>query len=62
MNTGFGFGLFIGTLGTVLLLTIWDCEVEKDWKNEAVKHHAATYYLDKQNQRQWRWNDEKEKE
>lgn len=30
------------------------------WQAEAMRHHAATYYLDANNQRQWRWNDELE--
>lgn len=28
---------------------------EKYWKQEAYKHGKAEYYLDQNNERQWRW-------
>jgi hypothetical protein len=30
-------------------------------RDEAVKHHAAEYYLDANNDRQWRWLDDPKK-
>lgn len=35
-----------------------DFNVEQ-WKQEAVSHGAAEFYLDQDNKRQWRWLDEK---
>ena len=29
------------------------------WKDEAVKHHKAVYYLYENNHKQWKWEDER---
>lgn len=45
----------LSLLGTATLA----CNV---WEREAVNHNAASYYLDKNNERQWSWNDDLQKE
>lgn len=35
--------------------------VDKNWKDMAVKHKAAEYYLDSNHDRQWHWLDEPKK-
>ncbi len=31
------------------------------WKNEAISHKAAVYYIDSNNNKSFRWNDEEPK-
>lgn len=53
--------ILLFAMGLFSLATTYN-RSETRWRDEAVKHHAATYYLDKDNQRQWKWNDEGEKQ
>jgi len=57
---------FIIGLGSFILLNfaaIGAIKVANNyWRSEAVRHHAAEYYLDANHVRQWRWIDEKEKQ
>jgi hypothetical protein len=48
---------FVGLFGTGLIYSI----TYDKMRSEAVKHHAAEYYLDSNNNRQWRWLDEPKK-
>lgn len=54
-------GFVVGiTIGLVLLI-IGVCASNDDWRDSAAKHHAAEYYLDANNERQWHWLDEPKK-
>lgn len=46
MFVGLFFGMFIGI-----------CLADDVWHNKAVKHNKAEYYLDNNNNRQWRWKE-----
>jgi hypothetical protein len=53
----------LGLVALVLAVIILCAFVDKmQFQKQAVLHHAAHYYLDKDNNKQWIWNDEKEKE
>lgn len=50
------FVLFLGiAFGAVAGWAITKDCTNFNWKREAVKHGKAEYYLDSNNERQWRW-------
>ena len=42
----------------VILATAVIGGVNDGWRNDAVAHGAAVYYLDENHERQWKWKDE----
>ncbi len=58
-DAGFTCGVIImGILATALLFTVNSCDVTEA-HTAAVKAGHAEYYLDANNERQWRWKDNK---
>ena len=64
---------FLKGLALGFVVTAWMCiylsglyrdpRIEKEWHDEAIKQGHAEYYLDENNERQWRWKDcERERE
>lgn len=51
------FKFFIFLLGGVTASIITFVVVDDAYKHRAVAHHAAEYYLDANNNRQWHWLD-----
>lgn len=49
------FGFLLISFGVFSIAEV----VNSNWRQEAVKHHGAEYYLDQNHERQWRWLDEK---
>lgn len=52
---GFVAGLTMTAIGALLISTILLSNKDVHWRDAAVKHKAAEYYLDDKHQRQWRW-------
>ena len=49
-------GLVVGTmLGLIFGIFVMVPTVEARWEGDAVEAGHAEYYLDKDNERQWRW-------
>ena len=48
-------GLMVFMLGCALGDTIGECRTTRTIHDEAVKAGHAEYYLDKDNEKQWRW-------
>lgn len=59
MNDGFVPGLCIGLaiggfMGSIIMAIAWDKDAT-NWRSCAVKADKAEFYLDANNDRQWRW-------
>ena len=52
---GFGAGFVAALVACLLLALGHGCQSEKSWHDEAVKAGKAEYYLDENNNKQWRW-------
>ena len=53
-------GFILGAICTVVFaITVIEPGQKEQFRNDAVKHHAAEFYIDKDNQRVFRWLDEK---
>lgn len=46
-------------LASVALAVAWIIHgaTESAWREDAVKHNKAEFYLDQKNERQWRWKE-----
>lgn len=47
-------GISVGLLVAVITIAVTDYK----WMKEAVKHGAASFYLDENGERWWGWNDD----
>jgi hypothetical protein len=52
---GFGAGAAAALVGCLLLALGHGCRSENSWHDKAVKSGKAEYYLDENNNKQWRW-------
>lgn len=55
--------LFVGVIAGAFLITVVGSAIivnhDAEWKKDAVKRGYAEYYLDENNDRQWRWKEGK---
>lgn len=57
LTAGVTVGCVIGIIGVIISsFGVYNAS-ETRWKNDAVKHDKAEYYLDQNHERQWRWKD-----
>ena len=54
-NIGFKVGFFCGVILGVIFSIFIAFLVNSKWEYEAVKQKKAEYYLDSNNNREWRW-------
>lgn len=55
MSDGFYPGMIISAIIAFCIL-MWIVKAREDyWKDDAIKHGKAEYYLDEKHERQWRW-------
>ncbi len=55
----FGFLSGVATMTLVMIILVWSFRVqgEDSWQKEAVEAGHAHYYLDENNDKQFKWND-----
>jgi len=50
----------VAAMAIVATKSITHACVDNYWRDAAVKHGAAHYYLDQNNQRQWNWKEQQQ--
>lgn len=56
----FAIGLIVGGVFAIPAALVADNSCDRYWKKEAMEAGYAEYYLDENNERQWRWKEHDE--